>query len=163
MLCHPNPKLDDFKDIFQLYRSDLDQERLLTQLHILHSNVPKNGVQVNDLTAYLKSLNAVERTLYLDIFKLANLILVMPAINAIRERSFSALRGLKTWLRSIMNQNRLNWCMVLHVHKTETDLLDLKHIGNEIISRNSSSSTFLDDLCNTHYNHDVESYYTPTV
>ena len=139
MLRHPNPKPDDFKDIFQLYRSDLDQERLLTQLHILHSNVPKNGVQVNDLIAYLKSLNAVERTLYLEVFKLAKLILVMPATNAISERSFSALRSLKTWLRSTMNQNRLNWCMVLHVHKTETDLLDLKHIGNELISRNSSS------------------------
>ena len=30
LLCHPNPKSDDFKDIFQFYRKDLDQERLLT-------------------------------------------------------------------------------------------------------------------------------------
>ena len=146
LLCHPNPKPDDFKDTFQLYRSDLDQERLLTQLHILHSNAPKVGVQVNDLIAYLKSMNAVERTLYLEVFELAKLILVMPATNSISERSFSALRRLKTWLRSTMNQNRLNWCMVLHVHKTETDLLDLKHIGNEFIIQ--AGSTFLGDLCN---------------
>ena len=91
---------------------------------------------MNVLIAYLKSLNAVERTLYLEVFELAKLILVMLSTNAISERSFSTLRRLKAWLRSTMNQNRLNWCMVLHVRKTETDLLDLKHIGNEFISRN---------------------------
>ena len=48
------------------------------------------------LIAFLKSLNAVERTLYLEVFELAKLILVMPATNAISERSFSALRRLKT-------------------------------------------------------------------
>ena len=33
-----------------------------------------------------------------------------------------------------MKHNRLNWCMVLHVHKTEIDLLDFKQIGNEFIT-----------------------------
>ncbi len=33
---------------------------------------------------------------------------VSPATNALSERSFSALRHLKTWLRSTMHQTRLN-------------------------------------------------------
>ena len=80
---------------------------------------------MNNLIAYWKALNAVERTLYLEVFELAKLILVMPANNAISERN-------------TINQNRLIWCIVLDVHKTETDLLDLKQIGNEFISHNSS-------------------------
>ena len=40
--------------------------------------------------------------------KVAKLILVMPATNAVSERSFSTLRRLKTWLRSTMNQDKLN-------------------------------------------------------
>ena len=48
---------------------------------------------MNDLIAYLISLNAVERTLYLEVFELAKLILVMPATNAISDGSFSALRS----------------------------------------------------------------------
>ena len=32
------------------------------------------------------------------------LILVMPATNAVSERSFSALRRVKTWLRTITGQ-----------------------------------------------------------
>ena len=37
-----------------------------------------------------------------------------------------------------MGQTRLNWCMLLHVHKDETDALDLKQIANEFVARNSS-------------------------
>ena len=55
-LCHPKPKPDDYKDIFQLYSKDLDQECLNTQLHTLHSNIPgevissqKVGISVKDV------------------------------------------------------------------------------------------------------------------
>ena len=59
------------------------------------------------------------------------LILVMPATNATSERSFSALRRLKTWLRTTTSQARLNWCMLLHVHKERTDSLSLEELVNE--------------------------------
>ncbi len=62
--------------------------------------------------------------------KLCMIILVMPATNALSERSFSTLRRLKTWLRSTMQQTRLNWCMILHTHTDETDELDLRAIAN---------------------------------
>ena len=61
------------------------------------------------------------------------LLLVMPATNATSERSFSALRRVKTYLRSSMSQMRLNNLMVLHVHKDLTDGLDLNEIGNEFV------------------------------
>ena len=70
--------------------------------------------------------------------KVAKLILVMPATNAVSERSFSTLRRLKTWLRRTMNQDRLNWCMVLHIHNNDTDALDLNYLANEFVSQNSS-------------------------
>ena len=62
----------------------------------------------------------------------------MPATNAVSERSFSALRRMKTWLRSTMHQTRLNWCMILHIHSDETDKLDLIAVANDFVSRNSS-------------------------
>jgi hypothetical protein len=61
------------------------------------------------------------------------LLLVMPATNATSERSFSALRRVKTYLRSSMGQMRLNNLMVLHVHKDLTDALDLNEVGNEFV------------------------------
>ena len=61
-------------------------------------------------------------------------ILVMSAANASSERSFSALRRLKTWLKSTMSQTLLNWCMISHVHTEETDELDLlKSLVHELL------------------------------
>ena len=42
------------------------------------------------------------------------IILVMPASNSTSERSFSALRRFKNYLRSTMPQQRLNSLLVLH-------------------------------------------------
>ena len=64
--------------------------------------------------------------------KAVKLILVMAATNAVSERSFSAL---KSWLRTTTSQVRLNWCMILHVHKDKTDGLEMNRIANEFESR----------------------------
>lgn len=76
--------------------------------------------------------------MYSMVMQVAKLIVIMPATNAVSERSFSALRCLKTWIRSTMNQSRLNWCLILHIHCDEADKLDLTAIANEFVSRNSS-------------------------
>ena len=55
----------------------------------------------------------------------------MPATNAVSERSFSSLRSVKTYLRSTMTQERLNNCMILTVHKEETDQLELLDIAKD--------------------------------
>ena len=57
----------------------------------------------------------------------------MPATNAISERSFSAMRRVKTYLRATMSQVRLNNCMVLHVHRDMTDELDLAVVANRLV------------------------------
>ena len=61
------------------------------------------------------------------------LAIVMPATNAVSERSFSAMRRLYTYLRTNMSQNRLNNMMVLHVHKEKTDALKLVNVANEFV------------------------------
>ena len=61
------------------------------------------------------------------------LVLVMPAKNATSERSFSALRRVKTYLRTKMSQKRLNHLLILNVHKERTDTLDLKDTLNSFV------------------------------
>ena len=58
----------------------------------------------------------------------------MPATNATSERSFSALRKGKIYLRSRMRHDRLNHLMTLRVHKEFTDLLRAREVGNEFVS-----------------------------
>ena len=69
----------------------------------------------------------------------------MPVTNAISERSFDALKVQKTWLRSTMQQSRINWYMILHhVYNDLTDKLDLNNAASEFVTRNPSTRTFLE-------------------
>ena len=54
---------------------------------------------------------------YSEVIALLKLYLASPATNAVSERSASAMRRLKNWLRSTMSQERLNHCMLLSIHK----------------------------------------------
>ena len=60
----------------------------------------------------------------LEVCTLIKLILVMPATNAASERSFSAMRRVKSYLRTTMTQGRLNHLMLLHVHNDRTKSLE---------------------------------------
>ncbi|GAA6085734.1 zinc finger MYM-type protein 1-like [Tachysurus ichikawai] len=64
------------------------------------------------------------------------LLLVVPVSSAEAERSFSALRRLKTWLRTTMTQVRLNRIAVCHVHQDKLEKIDVKQICQQFISGN---------------------------
>ena len=144
MLCDENVDFSKFGDVLKLYQNDFRRDILQTQLQILHCSMPseikseKGATKLKSVLIYLQSLNECEKKFYGEIIKLTKIILVMPATNALSERSFSSLRRLKTWLRSTMNQTRLNWCMILRTHNDVTDNLNLKVLANEFISRNES-------------------------
>ena len=72
--------------------------------------------------------------MFSEIVTLMKLILVMQATNATSERTFSALRRVKTYLRSTMPQERLNHLMILHTHQEATDALDISAVGNDFVS-----------------------------
>ena len=55
----------------------------------------------------------------------------MPSTNTSSERSFSAMKRLKTYLRCTMGQSRLNHLMVLNIYKDIVDSMDIISIVNE--------------------------------
>ena len=62
--------------------------------------------------------------------RLLRIYLTVPMASATAERSFSALRRLKNYLRTTMTQKRLNHLIiVMHIHKERTDQLDLSSIA----------------------------------
>uniref|UniRef100_H3ACG0 HAT C-terminal dimerisation domain-containing protein n=1 Tax=Latimeria chalumnae TaxID=7897 RepID=H3ACG0_LATCH len=64
-----------------------------------------------------------------NIFHLLQIYLLAPMCIASDERSFSAQRRMKTYLRSNMSEKRYNNLLMLHVHKDRTDETDLKCIA----------------------------------
>ena len=110
---------------------------LKTQLQLLATtlhDIEDKGT-LFEIIRYFKSSPA-HRSCMSEVCTLVKIILVIPATNAVSERSASALRRMKTYLRSTMSQCRLNNLMVFYVHKQKTDDLNLKNCVNEFIDEN---------------------------
>ncbi len=93
---------------------------------------------VHNLTNLLQQLEASRKDMLGEVRQLRKLLLVMPATNAVSEQSFSALKRIKTYLRSTTTNNWLNHMMILHVHKDKRDDLSLIQVANEFVDRMDS-------------------------
>jgi hypothetical protein len=71
------------------------------------------------------------RNLFPAVEQLIRLMLICPVTSCTAERSFSALRRLKNWMRSTMTQQRLNSVVVCHVNKDILDRLNIMTLAAE--------------------------------
>ena len=125
---------EELKFVCNFYRGDFKEEQLKLHLDILANTLPQsNEHNFHSLVGFIRKLSPAQRALMAEVCTLISMILVMPATNAISERSFSALKRVKTYLRATMSQRRVNSIMMLHVNKDLTDQLSLVDIGNEFV------------------------------
>lgn len=88
---------------------------------------------LKDVVSELQNMLPEVRGEYPDVCNLTKLLLVSPASSAEAERTFSALRRLKTWLRTTMTETRLNSVTVCHIHRHRLDKLDLKPLLRDFV------------------------------
>ena len=89
---------EDLDYVCNFYGEDFERNSLLIQLQTLRVQLgAEKDLGLNDVVAYLKSLPSVTVDYFSEDFNLVRLILVVPATNAVSERSPSALRRLKTY------------------------------------------------------------------
>ena len=132
--------------ISSFYKDDFNEEVLKCQLLTLGvdfkgtytqsygTQQSLSNITIFDIRDYFQSLSPAQRQLLDQVCRVLMIILVMPATNATSERSFSALRRVKNYLRSTMTQQRLNNLMVLHVHKERTSDLSEVDICNDFVA-----------------------------
>ncbi len=118
-----------FASVTSLYKDDIDADQLRLHVQMLCASFPT----IDDVKQYIIGLTLHERQLLSEVVTVVKLILVMPSINAVSERSFSAMRRLKTYLRTTMKQERLNHLLLLHVHKDHTDDLSSITVANTFV------------------------------
>ena len=119
--------------------TDLQQYKLEAHLSLLPEVVQAMGYDTSrfgiaDLLYFFQSLGNARKLLLSEICTLGKLMLVMPATNAVSERSFSALKRVKTYLRSTTGEGRLNHLMFLHAHKELADGIDMVEVANLFVS-----------------------------
>lgn len=108
--CKGEACQDELQAVLAIYKDDLSRLELEAQLPLLRPLCKEvceesaDTFSVCDAVHVLSELSVTQRTAFSGVWSLLKLLLVLPATNATSERSFSALRRVKTYLRSTMTQ-----------------------------------------------------------
>ena len=108
---------------------ELNPNRLSLQLGMFSDQNEYTTLQQAQIV--MQKMTPEVRSIFPQVERLIRLMLLCPASSCTSERSFSALRRLKTWLRSTMTQPRLNAVAVCHVHQDILDSLDIRKLAEE--------------------------------
>lgn len=131
----------------QPFFKDFNKDELVAELstmhQLFHSKAENEAPSVASIKTALLSLSVSQRMLLRTVCRAFQLLLILPATNSTSERSFSALRHIKLYLRSTMTQARLNNLMILHYHQDLCDKIDMRIIANEyIVKSEARKNTF---------------------
>lgn len=124
---------DHLDAVVDFFAGDFSSNVLKIHLQTLASNFEGECRSVSDIFSYAQGLHPGQRALMSEAMKLIKILLIAPATNATSERSFSTLRRIKTYLRTTMNQSRLNHLMLADIYKEDLDKLDLKVVANDFV------------------------------
>ncbi|CAH1731843.1 unnamed protein product [Aphis gossypii] len=80
-------------------------------INIIRLNKQEN-VELEDLKKLL-----LDKTVYPNLYSLLQVALSIPVSSATCERSFSAMRRIKTWLRTSMHQERFTNLSLIHIER----------------------------------------------
>lgn len=125
---------EELKQVLELYKDDFDATSLSTQLELFTTMMQQQeDKSIPAICRRFQEMSEPEVNNVSQVAVLVKLILVTPATNAVSERSASAMRRVKTYLRSTTSQKRLNSLLMLHCYKDRTDELNLPRCLQEFV------------------------------
>ncbi|XP_065662683.1 uncharacterized protein LOC136085316 [Hydra vulgaris] len=111
--------------------SDIDTDLLDVQLGLYRTMFDEIPRYVSDVVSHLTQFSSSQLSSISEVVKLLKLILVTPATNAVSVRAFSTMRRLKTFMRTMMKQQRLNNLAMLHIYSNCANQLDPEKVITE--------------------------------
>ena len=135
------------------HSSFLDKEKLEAFTVLYHGNVEDAGHEIYQLQRLLqraeqssKVFTLLDLACFLQPYKLAfhqlyrllTIAIVLPVTSAACERSFSALKLIKSYLRNTMCDSRLSNIAVLSVESRRAELLNLDNFVDEFDARHNN-------------------------
>ena len=133
-------------EVLNFYDTDFHADNLKTQLKLFRNMIQDQNSKefgYGDIITLFKNLKPEQRNFISEVFKVVELILVLPASNAALERSFSQMKIIKSRFRCRMKSKRLNHYMLMGHYKEMTDRLDLEKLAVEFIKRNEKRQKIL--------------------
>lgn len=115
--------INNYKNVFKIDTSALGAEAMIM----------KNMIQLKNEAVDAENLrNHIKREYCPNLYKLFQAAIALPVSSASCERSFSAMRRIKTWLRSTMLQERFSHMSLLHI---ENEIVTEKITAEKLLDR----------------------------
>lgn len=119
--------VENYKDVLDIDCASLKAENIVLKI-MFKKEVKEKSVSIESLR------EKIDKCIYPNMFKLLKVAISLPISSAGCERSFSAMRRIKTWLRSTMHQQRFSNLAILNIE-------------NEIFKYNLSAEDVLETFC----------------
>jgi hypothetical protein len=116
---------------------DVDLNDLISELKVLQLTLPDTQMSAMEIFEFVKKVDS-----YPNVSIAYRILFTMPVTVASAERSFSKLKLLKNYLRSVMSQERLNGLATLCIEKKLLDELDVDSIITDFASRSVRRNCF---------------------
>jgi hypothetical protein len=110
---------------------DVELNALISKLSVMKFTLPDTLMFAMELFEFVR-----EADCYPNISIAYRILFTMPVTVASAERSFSKLKLLKNYLRSVISQERLNGLATLCIEKKLVDEIDIDSIVTDFASRN---------------------------
>ena len=117
------------------FSSDLHKFKLQTQLKTLNHIVDEKQVEIKDAITIIPSLNASQKLLVSAVLKPIELILTVPATNAVSERSCSKfIQNLSAIIFD--SRTSISSCLTFATHKEKVDKLKFVKVASQFCFKN---------------------------
>ena len=123
---------------------NLDEAHLLLRMHNNRVSISSKIKEVTRVRTVAEIINAqpASRECMPALSNLIRLYMSIPLSSATAERTFSAMRRLKSWIRSTSSANHLNNIMFANMHKEEMDGIDIEGLAREFARKNEARQLF---------------------
>ena len=119
------------------YKNDMNTSDIHAELALWKSSC-RFGIEKVEFS------NIADEQSFPNIFVAPKILAVIPVATCECERSVSALRRMKTWLRSTMVNERLNGLAMMHINNNIT--VDIDQVVDVFTPQNPTQMQFLDVL-----------------
>jgi len=121
-ICHSDaPDEESFTRVANFY--NMDREILEAEQKMYSSFCRARGFIANAVSEVLQTIHENDFVVMLPEFAtVVHILAVIPATSCSAERSFNALRRLKTYLRSTMGQQRVSNIALIHIERAHANL-----------------------------------------
>ncbi|XP_050531022.1 52 kDa repressor of the inhibitor of the protein kinase-like [Daktulosphaira vitifoliae] len=124
--------IDHYHSSMDVSKECLNCEMTVAKNVILQSIGPDADMNVENIIPILFE----NKSTFPNLYKLFNVALTLPISSATCERSFSAMKKIKTWLRNSMTQDKFTNVSILYIEKDISKNINVEEILNLFANEN---------------------------